>query len=284
MQQQYIVFTEEGRAGLPPGQPHLVHIDHRTTEEHSHIMHSHSGIVEILLICQGHGMYCLDGRRFAISEGDVVICNSGQVHDELIYHDMPYETLCIGVTNIRHGDLRENCLLPPGASPVFHRPAQFDELCALLYMINHHAAADTALDAQLCQQLMLAAVLLAGQMAGEGVAAQDTAGAPLCTRVKEYIAEHYAEALTLEALGARFRVSPYHLAHVFKRETGYSVRQYILRRRIGEAQSLLMNTRENVTRIAEATGFDGPGHLDKLFRKYVGMSPTAYRIYRAEKQ
>ena len=86
--------------------------------------------------------------------------------------------------------------------------------------------------------------------------------------------------LTLTQLGKLFYVSPYHLAHLFKRETGYTLKQYILRRRIGEAQTLLTNTQMGVKLIAQTVGFENPSHFGKLFTKLVGMSPTEYRLSR----
>jgi YesN/AraC family two-component response regulator len=50
-----------------------------------------------------------------------------------------------------------------------------------------------------------------------------------------------------------------------------------MRRRIGEAQSLLINTNYNVTMIAGIVGYDNPNYFTTLFSKIVGMSPKKYR-------
>jgi AraC-like DNA-binding protein len=67
------------------------------------------------------------------------------------------------------------------------------------------------------------------------------------------------------------------LAHVFKESTGFSPIQYIIRRRIGEAQSLLINTNESVTNISGIVGYDNTSYFTTLFSKTVGMSPKKYR-------
>ena len=75
-------------------------------------------------------------------------------------------------------------------------------------------------------------------------------------------------------------VSPYHLAHVFKQHTGYTLKQYILRRRIGEAQDRLSCSSDSITQIAREVGFEDSAYFSRIFTKYVGMSPKFYREYR----
>ncbi len=52
---------------------------------------------------------------------------------------------------------------------------------------------------------------------------------------------------------------------------------YIVRRRIGEAQLLLVFTKKSITEIASEVGFDNLSHFNVQFKKYVGLSPLAYR-------
>ena len=57
----------------------------------------------------------------------------------------------------------------------------------------------------------------------------------------------------------------------------YSPLQYVLRRRIGEAQTLLITTDLPVTRIAAQVGYDNPSHFNAQFAKAVGMAPRTFR-------
>ncbi|WP_039807161.1 AraC family transcriptional regulator, partial [Pelosinus sp. HCF1] len=80
-------------------------------------------------------------------------------------------------------------------------------------------------------------------------------------------------------------INSYYLAHVFKDTIGYSPMRYIMRRRIGESQTLLITTRYSVTQIANIVGYDNPNHFNILFTKYVGMPPSKYRnSYTKEKK
>lgn len=85
------------------------------------------------------------------------------------------------------------------------------------------------------------------------------------------------EPLTLEELGETFNISHYYLSHLFKTETGLSPMKYIVHRKIGEAQNLLMNTDMLIGQICEVTGFSDSCHFSSMFKKYIGVTPTQYR-------
>ena len=94
---------------------------------------------------------------------------------------------------------------------------------------------------------------------------------------RSYIDENYAEPITLQSIGDALHVSPYYLSHVFKEMSGYSPMQYLLRRRIGEAQTLLITTDLPVTQIAGMVGYDTQSYFNLQFSKHVGMPPKKYR-------
>ena len=96
-------------------------------------------------------------------------------------------------------------------------------------------------------------------------------------RIKSYIDEHYMEPITLQSMGEALHISPYYLAHVFKQMSGYSPVQYLLRRRIGEAQTLLITTDLPITTIAGMVGYDTQSYFNLQFTKNVGMPPKKYR-------
>ncbi|GAA3314259.1 hypothetical protein GCM10020331_006370 [Ectobacillus funiculus] len=71
----------------------------------------------------------------------------------------------------------------------------------------------------------------------------------------------------------------YYMSHVFKSTIGYSPMQYVIRRRIGEAQSYLLATDKTVTDIAYMVGYNSASNFNNAFKKMVGMSPQRYREF-----
>ena len=96
-------------------------------------------------------------------------------------------------------------------------------------------------------------------------------------RVKNYLDQHYAEQISLQQISEELRVSWSYLSHVFKALTGYSPFQYVLHRRIGEAQTLLLETDLSIQEIAFQVGYQTQSYFTQRFSKLVGVSPMRYR-------
>ena len=96
-------------------------------------------------------------------------------------------------------------------------------------------------------------------------------------RVKKFIDQNYTQPITLQTIAEALNTSPYYISHVFKEMSGYSPMQYLLRRRIGEAQTLLITTDLPVTQIAGMVGYDTQSYFNLQFSKHVGMPPKKYR-------
>ena len=85
------------------------------------------------------------------------------------------------------------------------------------------------------------------------------------------------ESLQLPELGERFHISHYYLSRLFKAETGLSPMKYVMYRKIGESQNLLMNTELPIGTISDRMGFLDNCHFSTTFKKYIGLTPTQYR-------
>jgi AraC family transcriptional regulator len=72
--------------------------------------------------------------------------------------------------------------------------------------------------------------------------------------------------------------SPFHFLRSFKAVFGETPHQYLTRRRIERAESLLMNTDMSVTAICFALGFESLGSFSTLFRRHAGLSPERFRF------
>lgn len=95
--------------------------------------------------------------------------------------------------------------------------------------------------------------------------------------VVSYVDKHYCEALTLEGLSGMFNISLSHLCRRFKQMTGKSFTEYLSDKRIARAVELLVHTEKTVAEIGEATGYLDYFYFSKVFKKKMGITPSAYR-------
>lgn len=96
-------------------------------------------------------------------------------------------------------------------------------------------------------------------------------------RVKEFIDAKLEEDLSLAALAAVADLSQFHFARAFRKSTGETPQQYLMRQRIERAKQLLAKNDLPIIEISLQTGFKNQSHFTTLFRKYTKYTPKLWR-------
>lgn len=106
-----------------------------------------------------------------------------------------------------------------------------------------------------------------------------TAGSAKVMPAVRYIRTHYndAEAMREEKIAAACDMSCSHLRAVFKRETGLTVRDFVIQTRLVAAAYLLKKTDRNIMDIAMESGFGQISCFNRSFSKYFGQTPSSFR-------
>ena len=94
-----------------------------------------------------------------------------------------------------------------------------------------------------------------------------------------YISENADQALSLDLLSRRVALSPFYFTRVFKKETGYTPHEYILRARVDLARFFLKTTDYPIKEIAFRSGFNSEASFCTTFKKATGLTPKAYRAH-----
>jgi AraC-like DNA-binding protein len=96
-------------------------------------------------------------------------------------------------------------------------------------------------------------------------------------QARRLLDRRYATPITIDDLSREVALSPYYLIRTFKRVYKKTPHQYLVAQRIARAKELLRNSDLSITEICAAVGFESLGSFSTLFRKEVGISPSAYR-------
>lgn len=83
--------------------------------------------------------------------------------------------------------------------------------------------------------------------------------------------------LSVEYIANNVFISPTYLSTVFKKKTGYTVRQYITKERVNKSKELLKCKKTKLHHIAMAVGYNDPNYFSKIFHKQTGFTPSEYR-------
>ena len=98
-----------------------------------------------------------------------------------------------------------------------------------------------------------------------------------------YFTEHYNENICIEDYAKKHNMSISWFIRNFKEYTGSTPMQYILAKRIYNAEALLQNSHYNITEISNIIGYDNPLYFSRIFKKVKGISPTEYRKHIIQK-
>lgn len=100
----------------------------------------------------------------------------------------------------------------------------------------------------------------------------------LLTDIANYVQKHLSEPVDIEALSKAVFVSRTHLAVKFKKETGMTLTEFVLKEKVEEGKRLLRYTDKPISSIATHLGFSSQSHFTNVFRKYANSSPNEYRL------
>ncbi|WP_219835431.1 helix-turn-helix domain-containing protein [Paenibacillus sp. R14(2021)] len=94
--------------------------------------------------------------------------------------------------------------------------------------------------------------------------------------IRQFIDRSYPEPITLESIAGRYFVSKEHLSRMFKQVTGSTVMDYIITKRIEEANRLLQAS-VSIKNAAEAVGYTDLTYFHRIFKKITGVTPAQAR-------
>src|SRR5579863_2427465 len=102
-------------------------------------------------------------------------------------------------------------------------------------------------------------------------------GSARLRRIKELVHARMEDDLSLEDMAQSVGLSTAHFARMFRKSTGETPHQFVLRQRLERAKALLCTPDARVLDVAVACGFKTQQHFAQVFRDVCGVSPTGYR-------
>ena len=103
----------------------------------------------------------------------------------------------------------------------------------------------------------------------------------LIEKIKDYIAQHCGDDLTLENMSDIFAMNPTYFSSFFHQKTGIRYKDYLTRTRITEAKRLLLQSDLKIYEISQRVGFSDVRYFSQIFLKVTGVLPKDYKSGRA---
>ncbi len=101
---------------------------------------------------------------------------------------------------------------------------------------------------------------------------------PAVANAKRFVHARVDEPITLAQVVEHVRVSRFYFCKLFKRATGMTLTEYVTRVRIEKAKTLLVDPSLRISEVVYASGFGSIPRFNSVFKRHMGMAPTAYRL------
>ena len=102
-------------------------------------------------------------------------------------------------------------------------------------------------------------------------------GSARLRKIEELVDANMEDDLSLDEMAQSVELSTAHFARMFRKSSGETPHQFVLRRRIERAKAMLRDRASRVLDVAVACGFKTQQHFAQVFREVCGASPTEYR-------
>lgn len=102
-------------------------------------------------------------------------------------------------------------------------------------------------------------------------------GMRMVRQVKEYVHANLRGEISLSQISGVTHLNPDYMTRIFKHQTGMTVHDYVIRKRMEHAKNLLQTSALSVSEIAMESGYDNFSYFIRVFKKHCGMTPKQYR-------
>lgn len=238
---------------------------------------------KILLLLSGSGGYIVDGQRYALQTGDIVLVNSHSVHRPEFESGAAYERI---ILYISPEFLRRNSTVDCDLTECFARghvlrteESERKKLFALAAALERELAGDGYGRVLLCHSALLRLLVHIGRSLRRSDAPQPgpvTPGNDRVSAIIRYLDRHLSEDISIDELAERFFLSKYHMMRLFRRETGSTIHSYLTERRLALAQELMAGGM-SATDACFRSGWRSYCSFTRAYGKRFGSTPTGRR-------
>ena len=237
---------------------------------------------KILLLIQGSGGYYVDGQRYLLQAGDIVLLDAHSIHRPELDRDSPYERIILYISPeylLRQStaECRLQSVFSGEKGPVLRLPEDRKQKIFRIAAALEQALEGEAFGREILSSAQLLRLLVElGRNREQPEALGPSPAMPQSQRIVEilrYIDEHLSEDLDAETIAKAFFLSKYHMMRQFRRETGTTVHLYITQKRLVKAREL-MDAGMRATEACYRCGWRSYSSFTRAYGKHLGTTPT----------
>ena len=247
----------------------------------------HHEFYEVFFFLSGIVRYTIEGRCYQLRPGDILLTNAWDIHRPEVSSDKPYERCVLWLSKdfldklSLSGDDLNACFID-SAKKKYKLIRPNGETSATLRSLYHRTlllqkdggfGAKSLLYAAITELLVY---LNRAYFDTPELIRRDVTENDMVNQVVEYVGQHLTEPLSLDNIAATFHLSKYHLDRQFKHFTGLSLYQFIMKKRLLLARTLLQ-AGHSATDACISCGFGDYSNFLKAFKREFNCTPKAFQ-------
>lgn len=254
----------------------LFHINDRTDREfewHYHDFH------KIIVFVSGKVTYHIEGKAYQLKPQDILLVSRGAIHKPEIDPSIPYERYIFWIRDDLSSSELNTCFQKANdrSFNLIRLDSVLQEKLKDLLPEIEHSLRDTQFgDSILSKALFAQFMVYINRIFLKSSTAPDQKSYSSDSQVEQllkYINRNLSENLSIDHLAERFFFSKYHMMRKFKKETGYTIHNYIISKRLLHARSLIAQGTP-VMKAAMQSGFQDYTAFVRAYKKQFGTVPT----------
>ncbi|MBE6051119.1 MAG: helix-turn-helix domain-containing protein [Clostridium sp.] len=239
---------------------------------------------KIIIFLSGDVTYIIEGKSYKLKPWDILFVNNHDIHKPIIDTTKTYERIIIWINSDFLKSLNyENCDLSNCFKLVNQKRFNLvrlnndfqKELKDLIYLLESSLVSEEFGSKLLSDSLFIQLIIYLNRIHIENKYIKDDSAFTYnkeIDKILNYINDNLSNDLSIETLSQKFYISRYYLMHKFKKETGYTLHNYILSKRLFKAKELIKNGIP-VTKASMQCGFNDYSSFLRSFKKTFNCSP-----------
>lgn len=246
--------------------------------------HFHNGY-EIIFIEEGSSEFIINGVAGRYSKNCIIFLNHLEQHkmrpisDRYIRYVIILDPDCFD----RFVGDQVLCSIfkqrPEGFENAFILPEEDAEfaLATMKQCAEEYSNGEKYTELSICSRLLSLLIRLYRRHPERFPTAASSHIAATATKIQNYIDSNFLDDISLDFLAGEFHINKFYLLELFKKVTGYTVKQYVVLNRISHAKKLLYYSDKEISQIAMDSGFNSASNFIRAFRRHEGVTPLQFR-------
>ena len=254
----------------------LFHIKDQTKREFSYHYHD---LHKVIIFLSGKAAYHIEGKSYYLKPWDILLVNRHAIHKPEIDFSVPYERFVLWIRN----DIKSTELLRCFQKAIdrSYNLIRLDsdtqeKLKQLLYELEA-ALKDKKFGSELLGSALFTQFMVyVNRIFLEKQYIYDARSYSSDSQIEEllrYINHNLTEALSIETLARKYYLSKYHMMRKFKEETGYTIHNYIISKRLLLARTKISEGTP-ILKAAQLSGFSDYTTFSRAYKKQFGTAPS----------